>query len=196
MDRVLSSFKHYTEESLRFEVNRLLKKFNYYKSFRSPPKTIRHLPNNSHQLSLRYRRNSREFESRRKTTPNSAKKFPLLTSQPRNSFYEIEASLSIKNVFNKLFDSYQPSQWTNNELEKQCSPLIIKQFFLDCYVGELSFFKALCQPLENKNWISCEDFHESFESIQSRDNRFLVKKNRVNGDNNQNSYVQKLICKV
>lgn len=196
MDRILSSFKHYTEESLRSEVNRLLKKFNCFKSIRSPPKSIRPMPNNSHQLSLRYRRNSREFESRRKTTPSSAKKIPNLTSQARTSCYEIEASLLIKNVFNKLFSSYQSSEWTNNELEKQCSPLIIKQFFLDCFVGEASFFKALCRPIEKKNWVSCEDFQECFDSIQLRDKRFLMQKNRVNGEKNEDSYVQKLICKV
>lgn len=196
MDHILKSLSTCSDDSLRLKILILLKKFTFYKTSRSPPKLTKTLTFSSHQLSSRYRRNSRELESRRKTDPYSAKKSFNWTTQSRSSFYEIEGSLLIKNVFNKLFENYRLTQWIKNDLEKQCSPLIVKQFFLDCFVYESLFLNLICSPIENKNWVSCEEFHDCFENIQSPNANFLHTKNRVISKKNGNFATQKLICKV
>jgi len=196
MDCILKSLSTCTDDSLRLEILTLLKKFTFYKTSHSPPKPAKTLTPTSHQLTSRFRRNSREFENRRNTDPYSAKKSFNWSTYSRASSYEIEGSLLIKNVFNKLFENYRFTQWAQNDMEKKCSPLIIKQFFLDCFIYQSSFFYTISLPILNKDWVSCEEFQECFENIQSPNTSFLPTKNRVIPKKKENFTIQKLICKA
>jgi hypothetical protein len=75
-----------------------------------------------------------------------------------------------------------------------CSLVIIKQFFLDHYVADSTFFNTLVAPLKGKTWINSDDFLLSMIAVQVKGGNTV--KNRIIRKNEGQWSTQQMLCKV
>ena len=197
MDKVLKGYAGCSDEFLLNRVKNLIVRLNMCKSsLKSPPKISK--PIAGHQFSFRYRQNSRDCNpySKRRNTQTFSSRGPIqrIPQNRSSSSIEIELLLYFQNVFNKLYEINQNTSMVRHDIEKSCNILIIKQFFLDCYVCESRFYLDLINPIKSMTWITADDLVVALLAVKIKGDNTLIPSALKNKIERQAS-VQHSICK-
>lgn len=87
-----------------------------------------------------------------------------------NIYTEKQYSL-ISISFISLIEKYKATSWVKIQSNEHLAHIvIIKQFFLDCFVCENSFWTFLIDPMFETTWIDLSLFIKCLENIQERNN--------------------------
>ncbi|CAG9332500.1 unnamed protein product [Blepharisma stoltei] len=100
--------------------------------------------------------------------------------QPKN-VYTTEQYSCISSTFISLLEAYQGTSWVKyDEFQSLVHSALIKQFFLDCYTCDHSFWSLIIDPISNKPWVDIELFKTCLENLQESHNWNLFSPKKIN----------------
>ncbi|OMJ85311.1 hypothetical protein SteCoe_13407 [Stentor coeruleus] len=143
------------------------------------------------QLSLNFtKRNS--VESSHNTRPNSLRCTPKAKTNPFN----IEQTLTLRNIFNKLVDDYNNTAWVKNlKGSNNCeiSVVLLKQYLLDCWVYDARLFSLLQSPVRSQSWLNSDTFIKCHEEIHIGSSWTIFQNRKIKNSERDNMMKQKLL---
>ncbi|CAG9331004.1 unnamed protein product [Blepharisma stoltei] len=94
-----------------------------------------------------------------------------IQKQPKHIIYTPQQYSCIKSTFISLLEKYQGTTWVKyNEFQSLIHSVLVKQFFLDCFTFDHSFWALLIEPISSKQWIDAELFKSCLENVQESHN--------------------------
>jgi hypothetical protein len=103
-----------------------------------------------------------------------------------------ELCQTTENVFNCLIEKYRGSSWTKEG--KFLHVAAFKQFCLDCFTFDTTFFKLLLDGVNSKLWISVEGFFKAVESVQRSSSHHFLSFKRYEKKSQKKFLIQKMLC--
>ena len=195
---------HLSNSNDRIKTNILLSLITKYSNFKSHQRSHRTLIRNSTLTNSpayvpRYLSpyNLAPLNSNRRATVEiyTIRDSSLSTPKSKNSAYSIDQLLTLQNIFSRIADSYSHTAWVRMKKEPEISIIVIRQFWLDCYVCDSGFYKKLMKPIQTKDWVNSELFVKSFEEVHSQPNWRFFPSKKVIQNTKLTLLNQKLLCK-